>query len=618
MQMQVSRYNNCNFDIKCHNFHDNDILLWITSKKTTPSYTDLLFIIDNSNNMFDTMIHSQYNVPLSPKSPHININDLHNIISPSSSPIPYSKQVDRISSPSMISHDERSLLTSPDSPKIVNTQFNKNDVIKHSITNMLNCISCYDHTITVITCNSSFKMVCNKVQLTTDNVNSINDSILKELTPHGSVSWSSIFEYINNSDHDNIIICTTDESLNLFRSTHTSCETKKINMKHIHIVSIGILSITNINFFNNCYVGLTADDVTNKLLSVVWNIGMKCHNNIKITIIDNVDDDTNKSQFKMAIDDKIVNNKSNLLIQKMKKKERKLVITTFHDVKSNVIQLDSIVIAEPIIILLNKHSCITLEYDDIKFTFFTEILLQNTKKSLLTDYHCRIYKQLVDVISMFELIFESKSNMQKRLLKINTTLRTELKSKPKDDHVVYLDRVWSLLENKSIIYYNILKQHKDIARIGLIDCSLLRNLKIREFIVNEKYETKSTLYKIPIIMERGTCRVCKVNNMNLILYPCKHTNICDTCMNYVSCCPACKLEITYVKKITICNLEMKCLECKTNTVTACLVCTDKHANTYFCIKCSNGKLKKHKCNFKVNNKVCKNKMIGILDFYLVD
>lgn len=616
--MQMTRYNQSDFDIKCCSF-DEDIMLWISTEKIVKNKDDYIFVIDNSHNMFDN-IYEECVVPQSPKN--ININDLHSLIA---SPSPTSQY--RVISPSMSYRAPllNSSLSPPDSPK--KTSSNKIDILKNSLISALVYLSEHNNNTTILVCSSSVKVICNKLKLTTNNIESVIQTI-RELVPHGSLQWSSVFDYINSlspkklqsidesttqtyDNYPHIVICTTDESINLFRSVYSF---KPIVMSCVKVLNIGYMTNTNIDFFQNksdCYIGLSESDVANKLLNIMYSMVNAKTTNLKITLVDSVDDSVEEKgeTYHVAVDDRVVNMKPHRLLPKLSKSEKKLEVNTHLNIKSNVIQLDSVVIGNPIIMLLNKHTCFFLEYDDKKFTLFTEILLQYDYQ--LTKTHINMYKCFTNTLRMFEQSFDN--SFHKKMHKIISLFDKQqyLKKDTVNTHILQL---YTFLENRVQLYYNLSKK-RDITKIVIADYNLLRSLKLFEIVCKREYSVSDE--KIPIVIERSTCKICKSRCMNMIVYPCKHSNICDQCMHKSNICPVCKTEITYFKRISVCNLDMKCLECKTKTVTSCLVCKDKHAFTYYCIACSNKKLKKHKCEYQItNDKQCKKKMVGILDFYL--
>jgi len=52
----------------------------------------------------------------------------------------------------------------------------------------------------------------------------------------------------------------------------------------------------------------------------------------------------------------------------------------------------------------------------------------------------------------------------------------------------------------------------------------------------------------PNLIDKYTCKICMVDEVNTVLLPCKHSLLCHNCASKVETCPICRIEVGNILK----------------------------------------------------------------------
>ena len=194
----------------------------------------------------------------------------------------------------------------------------------------------------------------------------------------------------------------------------------------------------------------------------------------------------------------------------------------------------------------------------------------NNTNNIIENLHQSNYYLTKNVINLTNDLVHFSSNYDRLNSKI-TLINDEKNKLVSDKHTLIIENnifknkitlLESDIENKKYEIYSKDLNIKSLKESFELNCHS-KNILIQKYIDSEKKsekiifelqnKIKNSQNKISEQEKKLSCSICYKNSINILLEPCNHMCICETCLselsNYSLACPVCRQTFTSTKKI---------------------------------------------------------------------
>jgi len=552
----MSNYNYY-FDFQCFKDRNNQYIAWFSPlhfsnstkevKMIKKQYIDeYIFVIDKSSGMLDNISTSVDNL-FSPGSPHSPLSP-HNM-----------------TAPLLINNLEY------EGGKKISFANNKNEILKDAMTKILHQILLVDKTINIsaLTFNNETKLFFKHT-----NVQNVQEISFDEI-PNGTKNIEKAITEVKTIINDDYY--------------------KGNDVKyHVLLFIDGYVDVKNIDEFTDSLFKLNAS-IYCIVVGPSYDCNVQFMEKITSAIINGIDStEISDKVINLTCNKKMFTTNININIKDAK-------VITFLEQTDSILHIDNMCIDQHCPIILDKCVEVELQYmykGNIISTCFDMDAV--CTKSITVDLQIKYLKSYCTTLDLFKKCFvpPDETKLVSKLLglkKITEKINIELVKH--DIHLLYLSKLWEVLKTQINNYYNDILIHDELKqpRKSKVEIGLV-TLEKKEFKLLQPFSK----------IKHNTCRICKTNNINIILFPCKHYGMCDSCEITMNKCPFCSTSIQYTKKIIM--VDTNCINCIDNPVGCVLLCSSGNNHCCYCLKCVSTK-KKKLCP------ICKTKIKGVVDFY---